>query len=632
MDSYALAMMDHPNIAKVLDAGATDTGRPYFVMELVRGIPITDYCDREQLSIPERLELFVLVCRAVQHAHQKGIIHRDLKPSNILVTVIDGAPVPKVIDFGVAKATGASLTDRTIYTAFHQFVGTPLYMSPEQADLSGMDMDTRSDIYSLGVLLYELLTGTTPFDQDTFRQAAFDEIRRMIREDEPPRPSTRLSSLGETRSTVSANRKADARHLDRAVQGDLDWIVMKALEKDRRRRYETANDFASDVMRHLTDQTVEACPPSATYRLAKYARRHRVILLTATLVGLALVGGMGVSIWQAGIARRAQHRAEAARDLANAAEARAKASELIASKEAAVSGEVRRFLQHDLLQQATYGAQLNGGFAPKPGLTVKEALQRAAERIGDRFKAQPLIEAEIRMTIAQALGGVGEPVLAAEQLGRAYALRREHLGLGHADTLMALETWAVACRVGGQFDKALDLHARLVELCRAGGTASPRTLEDALDQYGFACYLAGKHDQADEVFRESIRISRQKGRPPVFGLVRLARNLLAQDRPEESELAIREAIALIEQHGYTGSHLHISRSLLGDALARQGKFTEAEPLLIEGYEGMKRFEDPWDGPGSWRTHEALERLACYYEATNQAQKAASLRSQLSRKE
>src|SRR3954451_9906008 len=249
-ERQALALMDHPSIARVLDAGATASGRPYFVLELVKGLPITEYCDREKLSIPERLELFMLVCRAVQHAHQKGIIHRDLKPSNILVTVIDGAAVPKVIDFGVAKATGGSLTERTIYTAFQQFIGTPLYMSPEQAELSGADVDTRSDVYSLGVLLYELLTGTTPFDQETFRTAAFDELRRIIREEDPPKPSMRLSSLGVMRTTISDNRKADARHLDRTVRGELDWIVMKALEKDRRRRYETANDFAADVMRY----------------------------------------------------------------------------------------------------------------------------------------------------------------------------------------------------------------------------------------------------------------------------------------------------------------------------------------------------------------------------------------------
>ncbi len=322
-ERQALAMMDHPNIARVHDGGATESGRPYFVMELVRGIPITEYCDRERLSIPERLELFVQVCRAVQHAHQKGIIHRDLKPSNILVTIIDVAAVPKVIDFGVAKATGASLTERTVYTAFHQFIGTPLYMSPEQADLSGMDVDTRSDIYALGVLLYELLTGTTPFDQDTFRRAAFDEVRRIIREQEPPKPSTRLSSLGAARPTVSANRKADARHLDRAIRGELDWIVMKALEKDRRRRYETANDFASDVMRYLTDQPVAACPPSAGYRLRKFVRRNKRILATAGLAALTLVAGTVVSAWQAIRATRAEVRADAQRQIAerNATEA-----------------------------------------------------------------------------------------------------------------------------------------------------------------------------------------------------------------------------------------------------------------------------------------------------------------------
>src|SRR5687767_201507 len=281
--------MDHENIAKVFDAGATDSGRPYFVMELVRGVPITEYCDKNQLPPRQRLELFVQVCRAVQHAHTKGIIHRDIKPTNVLVTLHEGVAVPKVIDFGIAKATGQQLTEKTLFTNFAQMVGTPLYMSPEQAEMTGIDVDTRSDVYSLGVLLYELLTGTTPVDKDRLRQAAFDEVRRIIREEEPPRPSTRLSTMGDQARTISACRKSDPRRLGQMFRGELDWIVMKAMEKDRARRYETATGLARDIERYLHDDPVEACPPSAAYRLRKLARRHRTALLTTTAALLVLL-------------------------------------------------------------------------------------------------------------------------------------------------------------------------------------------------------------------------------------------------------------------------------------------------------------------------------------------------------
>jgi WD40 repeat protein/serine/threonine protein kinase len=304
-ERQALALMDHPHIAKVHDAGTTETGRPYFVMELVKGVSITEFCDRNHLTVRERLELFAHVCQAVQHAHQKGVIHRDLKPSNVLVTLHDGVPVVKVIDFGVAKALGQQLTDRTLFTGFAQMVGTPLYMSPEQAEMSGLDVDTRSDIYALGVLLYELLTGTTPFDKDRLRQAGYDEMRRIIREEEPARPSTRISTLGRAAATISASRKTDPQGLRRQCRKELDWIVMKCLEKDRNRRYETAASLVADVRRFLGDEPVHACPPSAWYRFRKLALRNRRALVMASVFALAALVGVGalavstVLVWQA---------------------------------------------------------------------------------------------------------------------------------------------------------------------------------------------------------------------------------------------------------------------------------------------------------------------------------------------
>jgi WD40 repeat protein/serine/threonine protein kinase len=293
-ERQALALMDHPHIAHVFDGGETASGRPYFVMELVRGIPITEFCDQNQLPVRERLELYVTVCQAVQHAHQKGIIRRDLKPSNVLVTLHDDKGVVKVIDFGTAKAAGQQLTEKTLFTNFGQMIGTPLYMSPEQAQMSGLDIDTRSDIYSLGVLLYELLTGTTPFDKERLRTAAYEEILRIIREEEPRKPSTRISTLGQAATGVSAKRKSDPRRLAQLCRGELDWIVMEALEKDRNRRYESASTFAADVQRYLNDETVQACPPSAWYRLRKIVRRHKRVVVMASLLFAMLVVSVAV--------------------------------------------------------------------------------------------------------------------------------------------------------------------------------------------------------------------------------------------------------------------------------------------------------------------------------------------------
>jgi eukaryotic-like serine/threonine-protein kinase len=293
-ERQALSMMNHVNIARVLDAGATESGLPYFVMELVHGVPITRYCDENHLTPQERLELFVPVCQAIQHAHQKGIIHRDVKPSNVLVTLYDGKPVPKVIDFGVAKATEQKLTDRTLFTHYGTMVGTLEYVSPEQAEMSALGVDTRSDVYSLGVLLYELLTGSTPLSHKRVREAAYGEVLRMIKEEDPPRPSTRLSDSGEALLSISAQRQMEPAKLTKLVRGELDWIVMKCLEKDRSRRYESASGLAMDVQRYLHDEPVQACPPSATYRFRKFARRNKVVLATASVMGLAILAAVAV--------------------------------------------------------------------------------------------------------------------------------------------------------------------------------------------------------------------------------------------------------------------------------------------------------------------------------------------------
>jgi serine/threonine protein kinase len=329
-ERQALALMDHPNIARVLDAGATETGRPYFVMELVRGVRITEYCDQNNFDTRQRLGLFIQVCHALQHAHQKGIIHRDIKPSNILVTHHDGVPVPKVIDFGIAKAIEGKLTEQTLFTAYEQLIGTPAYMSPEQAEYSGLDVDTRSDIYSLGVLLYELLTGKTPFDQKEMMQSGVEGVRRTLREREPQRPSGILTTLhGTELSATAAHRHSDPPKLISLLKGDLDWIVMKALEKDRTRRYETANGLAMDVGRYLNNEPVVARPPSRRYRFQKLVRRNKIVFTAGALVLLSLLAGLGLSTWLFIREREARHGQIILREKAEIAEQRAEAREKI---------------------------------------------------------------------------------------------------------------------------------------------------------------------------------------------------------------------------------------------------------------------------------------------------------------
>jgi serine/threonine protein kinase len=439
-ERQALALMDHNNIARVLDAGATESGRPFFVMELVSGVPITEYCDANQLAPKERLKLFLPVCRAIQHAHQKGIIHRDIKPTNVLVTLQDGNAVPKVIDFGVAKAVDQRLTERTLFTNFGAILGTLEYMSPEQAEFDAADIDTRADIYSLGVLLYELLTGTTPLTRARVKESAFSEVLRLIREEEPPKPSSRISESRDSLPSISAQRGLEPVWLSKAVRGEVDWIVMKALEKDRARRYETANGLARDIERYLQDEPVEACPPSAAYRLRKLARKHsRVLLATATFAVL-LVTGSAVSIWQALQARAAERTADAAR--------------LGESEQRKEAEAVLRFVQDQVFAAARPVGRPNG---LGPDVMLRQALDAALPVVERSFATQPLVEARLRMTLGISFSYLGDDRTAADQFRRAREIFINRLGENHRDTLESMHNLANACAALGDESQAFQL-------------------------------------------------------------------------------------------------------------------------------------------------------------------------------
>jgi serine/threonine protein kinase len=596
-ERQALAMMEHPNIARVFDAGTTASGRPYFVMELVRGLPITDYCDQAGLTLRRRLELFVAVCQAIQHAHQKGIIHRDIKPSNVLITLHDGTPVVKVIDFGLAKALHQRLTEQTVYTRFTQLLGTPLYMSPEQAELSGLDVDTRSDVYSLGVLLYELLTGTTPFSGQTLRTASLDEIRRIIREDEPLKPSTRLSSLGaEARSTVSRQRGLDDRQLGQQLRGELDWIVMKALDKDRNRRYESAGALAADVERYLNDEPVAACPPSASYRLRKLARRHRRLLVTVGVIATVLVLATAVSTWQALRARAAQHEAEADRREAEAARDRAEAAESRATTEAAIAPAVNDFLQRDLLAQAASAAPPGQEIGADPYLTVRAAVQRAAAQIGQRFRDQPVVEAAIRTSIGAAYNQLHHYQLGVPHLERAVALRMAHLGPDHADTLDSMQALATACESVGRFPDAIALRQQILQSWKTLLRPDhPKTL-GCVARLAIAYREDGQWDTSVPLLEQLLEKQRAvcgPAHPDTLSTMHdLAMNYMVAERYTESMALHEKLLELCKstngpQHQPPAWYLRTFAQACQDA----GKLDQAERLLREDLEQTQKLED-----------------------------------------
>ena len=456
-ERQALAMMDHPHIARVFDAGTTDGGRPYFVMELVQGVPVTKYCDENQLTLRERLALFVDVCHAIQHAHQKGVIHRDVKPTNVLVTLCDGRPVPKVIDFGIAKAVEQRLTERTLFTHFGMMVGTLEYMSPEQAEMSSVGVDTRGDVFSLGVLLYELLTGSTPLQRERLREAAFAEVLRRIREEEPPRPSTRLVTSGEMLATISGRRRTEPQKLTRLVRGELDWIVMRCLEKDRTRRYETVNGLARDVERYLADEPVSAGPPGAGYRLGKFARRNKALLATASAVAAALLLGTALATYGLVAARRdradaLEARAAEAQERKSAVEAKelAERQRAAANDEAVKSAAVSRFLR-DMFASAAPGGP--GGV----NTTVREALDKAVRELdGGKLAAHGGVEAAVRQTIGSAYVSLRHLAAAEAQLNTALALQKQLLDPAHADVAATLHAIGNLHQARGWWGTAAD--------------------------------------------------------------------------------------------------------------------------------------------------------------------------------
>jgi serine/threonine protein kinase len=476
VERQALALLDHPGIARFYDAGTTPSGRPYFVMEYVRGTRIERHADRRRLSIKERLHLFLQVCEAIEYAHQKGIIHRDLKPSNVLVSELDGRPAPKIIDFGIAKAVHQRLTDKTLYTERGQLIGTPGYMSPEQAALTGLDLDTRTDVYSLGVLLYELLAGSPPFDPSAFASGGAAEVQRVIREVDPPRPSTRIRD-GAAADEISRQRQTEPRALARVLRGELDWIVMKALEKDRTRRYGSVADLAADVTRHLNDQPVSAGPPSRWYLVKKFVRRNRTLVAAAALIALALllsVAGTAIALVRE---RQAVRQATAA-----------------AHKAREVSGFLHTMLSR-LDPYASTGRDV----------LVHEVLDDAAARIGS-FASQPDVEAALALTLGTSYRVLGDLPKARSQLRRALELREalQPRGVESADVMLEL---ALLERDSGELDAAQRTASEALEIIRATYGPEGERVALALDTLGEILFSAGKLPEAEARFREALPIA-----------------------------------------------------------------------------------------------------------------------------
>jgi non-specific serine/threonine protein kinase/serine/threonine-protein kinase len=519
-ERQALALMNHAAIAKVFDGGSTPEGRPYFVMEYVAGISLTEHCDRHKLDTKARLELLCEICAGVQHAHQKAVIHRDLKPSNILITLADDKPQPKIIDFGIAKATGQRLTDHTLQTALGAVVGTPEYMSPEQADPTGQDVDTRSDVYSLGVILYELLTGELPFGAKELRTANPVELQRKLREEDPPRPSVRVSKPSPQTQSAAKNRGTEQPVLRSLLKGDLDAITMKALEKQRSRRYGTPTELAEDLQRYLRQEPVLAQPPSAAYRTRKYVQRNKPLVTGVLAVFVSLVAGVVVSASQA---------------------QRARAAERLAASEAAAARATSEFLQKDLLGQADVAQQEGAGGKADPDIKVRTLLDRAAAKVEGRFTGQPEVEAAIRGTIGEAYQGLGLYPEAHLQLSRALEVSGKSLGAGHPQTLAAAAALADLETDEGSYPQAEALLQQTLEgQRRALGPEHPATLR-TLVALGRVAYGQGKRPEAQAAFTRALELQRRALGPEhreTLATLRLLANTYTVSNQPDAALAL----------------------------------------------------------------------------------------------
>lgn len=617
-ERQALAMMDHPNIARALDAGATASGRPYFVMDLVKGQPIVAYCDQNRLPIAERLELFAQVCAAVQHAHGKGVIHRDLKPGNVLVATVDGRPLAKVIDFGIAKATSQKLTEKTLFTEHQQVIGTLQYMSPEQA-AGSLDIDTRTDVYSLGVMLYELLTGSTPFDERTLGAAMFGELQRLIREVDPPRPSTRLSAARETIAAIAAQRGVEPRRLGVLLRGDLDWIVMRALEKDRARRYETASDLAADVLRHLRGEAVVAAPPSAGYRLRKFVRRNRALVLASAATGTALLAGVIAFAWQARIAADERDRAVALQRDANEqrllAEDHARAESTARRRAEAITGFVTQALRS---ADPVHGGRQNA--------TIVEAMQKAVRMIdGGVLRDEPQLTAELLETIAEVLGDHGRADEALPLAERALVLTRKlHTG-PHAATARSLRTLGFVTSQLGRYEQALAIDRELLAMLRQLPDGDDEALSTAQNNIATALAHLGRYAEAEPIMRQAlattVRLVGAESSEAANGKGTLGGILEHLGQTEAAEALFREARATLQL--LPGDHPSkvANACSLGHLLWSTGRAAEAEPLFAEALAQNRRMF-AGDHPV---TVKCLANLAATHEAQHQLDAAEPLR-------